>query len=79
MRDLELDALYAIFDTKKMLEQIFDTNFHNFTKENFKIELYDGTKFYLDSVDGQYEHSLPSLIHKLLYDWGHLERILIYG
>lgn len=76
MRNLELDALYAIIDIKKMLEIIFNDNLDNFTKENFIIELYDGTEYYLDSVDGQYEHSLPSLIHKLLYDWNHLERML---
>lgn len=77
MGDLEQNGLYAIWDIERKLKDLFVGNLSNFKEhDNFKIRLDDGEKFYLDWVDGGYEYSLQSLIHKLLYDAGHLQRLL---
>jgi len=62
MGDLEHNGLYAIWDIERELKKLFEENLSYFNEhDNFKIRLDDGSKFFLDWVDGSYEYSLLSI------------------
>ena len=77
--ELDDDAIEAIEkEIIDVLDKIIKDNISGFDQDiGYKVRPgYGYDKFYLDFVDGSYDMSLQSLVHYIMYEDGHYQKIL---